>query len=194
MALASCVAETVMSGLLAGCHAIVFDGSRVMNLDGFAAVPSASAELVELPIAFGDELVVYAIGAASCAVPGLPAALGELLGASRAASRGGDSASPRSSWRAEAFRFPRCTRARSRCSASSSRSSAAPSSSRATGARFARASSSTSPGSCRPSRRCRRGRGERLPRLDRRGAAPGRRRRASARRTSRRIARSGASR
>ena len=29
MALASCVAETVMSGLLAGCHAIAFDGSRV---------------------------------------------------------------------------------------------------------------------------------------------------------------------
>ena len=78
MALASCVAETVMSGLLAGCHAIVFDGTSVMNLDGFAAVPSASAELAELPIAFGDELVVYAIGAASCAVPGLPAALGEL--------------------------------------------------------------------------------------------------------------------
>ena len=63
MALASCVAETVMSGLLAGCHAIVFDGTSVMNLDGFAAVPSASAELAELPIAFGDELVVYAIGA-----------------------------------------------------------------------------------------------------------------------------------
>ena len=78
MALASCVAETVMSGLLAGCHAIVFDGTSVLNLDGFAAVPSASAELAELPIAFGDELVVYAIGAASCAVPGLPAALGEL--------------------------------------------------------------------------------------------------------------------
>ena len=75
MALASCVAETVMSGLLAGCHAIVFDGTSVMNLDGFAAVPSASAELAELPIAFGDELVVYAIGAPSCAVPGLPAAL-----------------------------------------------------------------------------------------------------------------------
>jgi gamma-glutamyltranspeptidase / glutathione hydrolase len=78
MALASCVAETVMSGLLAGCHAIVFDGSRVANLDGFAAVPSSSGELVELPIPFGDELVVYAIGPASCAVPGLPAALGEL--------------------------------------------------------------------------------------------------------------------
>jgi gamma-glutamyltranspeptidase/glutathione hydrolase len=78
MALASCVAETVMSGLLAGCHVIVFDGSRVANLDGFAAVPSSSGDLVELPIPFGDELVVYAIGPASCAVPGLPAALGEL--------------------------------------------------------------------------------------------------------------------
>jgi gamma-glutamyltranspeptidase/glutathione hydrolase len=78
MALASCVAETVMSGLLAGCHAIAFDGSRVMNLDGFAAVPSAQGVLVELPIAFGGELVVYSIGPASCAVPGLPGALGEL--------------------------------------------------------------------------------------------------------------------
>ena len=78
MALASCVAETVMSGLLAGCHAIVFDGSRVLNLDGFAAVPSTQSELTELPIAFGGELVVYSIGPASCAVPGLPGALGEL--------------------------------------------------------------------------------------------------------------------
>jgi gamma-glutamyltranspeptidase/glutathione hydrolase len=78
MALASCVSETVMSGLLAGCHAIAFDGSRVMNLDGFAALPSAEGELTELEIPFGEEPVVYAIGAASCAVPGLPAALGEL--------------------------------------------------------------------------------------------------------------------
>ena len=78
MGLASCVAETVMSGLLSGCHAIVFDGSRVMSLDGFAAVPSAAGEMEELPIPFGDELVVYAIGPASCAVPGLPGALGEL--------------------------------------------------------------------------------------------------------------------
>jgi gamma-glutamyltranspeptidase / glutathione hydrolase len=78
MSLASCVAETVMSGLLAGCHAIVFDGSRVMSLDGFAAVPSAEGEMDELTIPFGDELVVYAIGPASCAVPGLPGALGEL--------------------------------------------------------------------------------------------------------------------
>ena len=78
MCLASCVAETVMSGLLAGAHAVVFDGSRVLNLDGFAAVPSGHSELVELPIAFGDELVVYSVGPGSCAVPGLPAALGAL--------------------------------------------------------------------------------------------------------------------
>ncbi|CAN5216490.1 gamma-glutamyltransferase [soil metagenome] len=78
MALASCVGETVYSGLLAGCHAIVFDGSKVMNLDGFAAAPSGTDDLVELPIAFGEEIVVYSIGPASCAVPGLPAALGEL--------------------------------------------------------------------------------------------------------------------
>ena len=78
MALASCVAETVMSGLLSGCHAISFDGSRVMNLDGFAAVPSGSGELEELPVSFGEEVVVYAIGPAACAVPGLPAVLGEL--------------------------------------------------------------------------------------------------------------------
>src|SRR5687768_8167005 len=78
MTLASCVAETVMSGLLAGCHAVVFDGSRVLNLDGFASVPASEAEMEHLPIPFGDEVVVYAIGPASCAVPGLPGALGEL--------------------------------------------------------------------------------------------------------------------
>ena len=78
MALASCVAETVMSGLLAGCHAIAFDGSRIVNLEGFAAVPAVSGDLVDLEIPFGDEPVVYAIGAASCAVPVLPAAHGEL--------------------------------------------------------------------------------------------------------------------
>jgi gamma-glutamyltranspeptidase / glutathione hydrolase len=78
MALASCVAETVMSGLLAGCHAIAFDGSKVQNLDGFAAVPSGRGDLLELPIGFGEEIVVYSIGPASFAVPGLPAALGTL--------------------------------------------------------------------------------------------------------------------
>jgi gamma-glutamyltranspeptidase/glutathione hydrolase len=78
MGLASCVAESVMSGLLAGCHAIVFDGSRVSNLDGFAAVPAGHGDMLEVRLPFGDEVVVYEIGPASCAVPGLPAALGEL--------------------------------------------------------------------------------------------------------------------
>jgi gamma-glutamyltranspeptidase/glutathione hydrolase len=78
MTFASCVAETVMSGLLAGCHVIAFDGSRVSNLDGFASVPAHEGELEEVPVAFGDEVVAYHLGAASCAVPGLPAALGEL--------------------------------------------------------------------------------------------------------------------
>jgi gamma-glutamyltranspeptidase / glutathione hydrolase len=78
MSLASCVAETVMSGLLAGCHAIVFDGSRVFNLDGFAAMPSGAGDVDDVPVPFGDEIVVYSVGSASCAVPGLPAALGEL--------------------------------------------------------------------------------------------------------------------
>jgi gamma-glutamyltranspeptidase/glutathione hydrolase len=78
MALASCVSETVMSGLLAGAHAIVFDGSRVLNLDGFAAVPSGEGALDEVELSFGYETVVYRLGPASCAVPGLPAALGAL--------------------------------------------------------------------------------------------------------------------
>jgi gamma-glutamyltranspeptidase / glutathione hydrolase len=78
MGLASCVAETVMSGLLAGCHAIVFDGSRVANVDGFAAVPSEVGDMLDVAVPFGEEIVVYSIGPTSCAVPGLPAALGEL--------------------------------------------------------------------------------------------------------------------
>jgi len=77
-ALASCVAETVMTGLLGGAHAIVWDGQRARNLDGFVTVPSGHGELIDLPVAFGDETVHYAIGPASCAVPGLPALLDTL--------------------------------------------------------------------------------------------------------------------
>jgi gamma-glutamyltranspeptidase/glutathione hydrolase len=77
--LASCVAETVMTGLLGGGHAIHWDGERARNLDGFCAVPSGSGgALTHLQVPFGAELVHYAVGAASCAVPGVPALLGEL--------------------------------------------------------------------------------------------------------------------
>jgi len=83
--LASCVAETVMTGLLGGGHAIYFDAAAgtARNLDCFCAVPGLGAaprepELLHLEVQFGAELVDYAVGAASCAVPGVPAGLGEL--------------------------------------------------------------------------------------------------------------------
>jgi gamma-glutamyltranspeptidase/glutathione hydrolase len=79
--LASCVAETVMTGLLGGGHAIHWDASRgeARLLDCFCAVPSGTGgELVGLDVPFGEELVHYAVGAASCAVPGVPAGLGAL--------------------------------------------------------------------------------------------------------------------
>src|SRR5437764_2459519 len=83
--LASCVAETVMTGLLGGGHGIYFDAAsgRARNLDCFCAVPSLGSEwhepeLENLEVPFGAELVHYAVGPASCAVPGVPAGLGLL--------------------------------------------------------------------------------------------------------------------
>jgi gamma-glutamyltranspeptidase / glutathione hydrolase len=80
--LASCVAETVMTGLLGGGHAIYFDAAtgHARNLDCFVAVPGLGAEwhepeLFHLDVPFGAELVHYAVGPASCGVPGLPAGL-----------------------------------------------------------------------------------------------------------------------
>jgi gamma-glutamyltranspeptidase/glutathione hydrolase len=80
--LASCVAETVMTGLLGGGHAIYLDAARgrARNLDCFVAVPglgapARDAELLQLQVPFGAELVHYAVGPASCGVPGLPAGL-----------------------------------------------------------------------------------------------------------------------
>ncbi len=83
--LASCVAETVMTGLAGGGHAIWYDarGDGARLLDFFVAVPGLGreprdAELIELEVPFGTELVHYAVGIASCAVPGVPAGLEEL--------------------------------------------------------------------------------------------------------------------
>ena len=79
--LASCVAETVMTGLLGGGHAIWFDAASgaASLLDCFVAVPSGrGAEMEHLAVPFGEELVHYAIGASSCAVPGVPAGLDAL--------------------------------------------------------------------------------------------------------------------
>src|SRR5437763_4038716 len=80
-AFTSCVAETVMTGLLGGGHAIYWNAAsgKATNLDCFCAVPSGSGgELIGLDVPFGEELVHYAVGAASCAVPGLVAGLGAL--------------------------------------------------------------------------------------------------------------------
>src|ERR1700756_410687 len=55
-ALASCVAETVMTGLLGGGHAIYWDAATglVRNLDFFCAVPSGSGgELIGLDAPLG---------------------------------------------------------------------------------------------------------------------------------------------
>jgi gamma-glutamyltranspeptidase/glutathione hydrolase len=80
--LAACVAETVMTGLLGGGHAVYWDAARgvARNLDCFVAVPGLDghgdkSELVRLDVPFGEELVQYAVGPASCAVPGVPAGL-----------------------------------------------------------------------------------------------------------------------
>jgi gamma-glutamyltranspeptidase/glutathione hydrolase len=75
--LASCVAETVMTGIAGGGHAIWWDGSSALLLDFFVTVPGLGApprepELVRLEVPFGTELVHYAVGIASCAVPGVP--------------------------------------------------------------------------------------------------------------------------
>jgi gamma-glutamyltranspeptidase/glutathione hydrolase len=87
-ALASCVAETIMTGLLGGGHAIYLDAPSggVRKLDCFCAVPGLGAapkqhDLVHLEVPFGAELVHYAVGPASCAVPGVSAGLGELWAA-----------------------------------------------------------------------------------------------------------------
>src|ERR671910_2608845 len=81
--LASCVAETVMTGLLGGGHAAVSWDGQVRMLDFFCAVPGLGVEwreveLVQLEVPFGAELVHYAVGIGSCAVPGVLAGLDEL--------------------------------------------------------------------------------------------------------------------
>ena len=83
--LASCVAETVMTGLAGGGHAIWFDreSGDAQLLDFFVTVPglgrsNASATLEDIGIPFGNEIVHYQVGIASCAVPGVPAGLDEL--------------------------------------------------------------------------------------------------------------------
>ncbi|MGI8574553.1 MAG: gamma-glutamyltransferase [Egibacteraceae bacterium] len=79
MTLASCVAETVMTGLAGGGFAAHYEAAsgRVELLDFFVTVPglgeSGEGELVDLPIRFGRQEVQYQVGSGSVAVPGTPA-------------------------------------------------------------------------------------------------------------------------
>src|SRR2546430_8392746 len=80
--LASCVAETLMTGLLGGGHAIYYEAAsgQAENLDCFVVMPGLGAErregeLLELDVPFGAELIHYAVGIASCGVPGVTAGL-----------------------------------------------------------------------------------------------------------------------
>ena len=84
-ALASCVAETVMTGIAGGGYAVLVEAGsgEAQVLDFFVAVPGlgrppATPVLEELAVPFGEELVHYFVGAATCAVPGVPAGLDEL--------------------------------------------------------------------------------------------------------------------
>ena len=116
--LASCVAETVMTGFLGGAHAIHFDAAsgRVVNLDAFVAVPSGTgAPMAALEVPFGEQLVSYAIGASSCGVPGLPAGL-DALWRTTADCRGRGSSSPPSGLPATVCRCRRHTSPAWRCS------------------------------------------------------------------------------
>jgi gamma-glutamyltranspeptidase/glutathione hydrolase len=84
-ALASCVAESVMTGIAGGGYALWSEAGsgRAEVLDFFVAVPGlgpprTKPTLEELAVPFGEELVHYFVGAATCAVPGVPAGLDEL--------------------------------------------------------------------------------------------------------------------
>src|ERR1043165_3297043 len=63
--LASCVAESIMTGLVGGGHAIYFDGASgsVGNLDCFCTIPSGEGgELAHLQVPFGEELAAFTRG------------------------------------------------------------------------------------------------------------------------------------
>lgn len=84
MVLAACVAETVFTGLAGGGFAIYYEAATGTTtcLDFFVAVPGLGGRRQVLPeeitIDFGGQLVPYAVGPATVAVPGTPAGLAAL--------------------------------------------------------------------------------------------------------------------
>lgn len=81
MVLASCVAETVFTGLGGGGFATYYEASSCTTscLDFFVTVPGLAGKREVPPLAisidFGGQLVPYAVGASTVAVPGVPAGL-----------------------------------------------------------------------------------------------------------------------
>ena len=121
--LASCVAETVMTGLLGGGHAIHFDAAsgRAANLDCFIAMPGLGrarreVALLELEVPFGAELVHYAVGIGSCGVPGVPAGLDALWSDARPAALGAARRARAPACEGSGVPCPRPTRRAWRCS------------------------------------------------------------------------------
>ena len=85
--LASCAAETVLTGLAGGGFATYYDAGTgtVTCLDFFVAVPGLDADVTPTPmtpvsITLGTVPIPYQIGASSVAVPGVPAGCGALHG------------------------------------------------------------------------------------------------------------------
>jgi gamma-glutamyltranspeptidase/glutathione hydrolase len=79
MVLASCVAETIFTGLGGGGFATYYDAAtrETTCLDFFVTVPGLAGQrrvaATEIAIDFGGQFVPYAVGASTVAVPGVPA-------------------------------------------------------------------------------------------------------------------------
>jgi gamma-glutamyltranspeptidase/glutathione hydrolase len=121
-ALASCVAETVMTGLLGGGHAIYYDAASgtARNLDFFCAmpglgVPARESELVHMRVPFGVEVVHYAIGLLLARYPACPRG-STRCGSRKVACRGRVSSSLHSASRVRASQCHPRTSHVSRCS------------------------------------------------------------------------------
>ena len=83
--LATCVAETVYTGLGGGGFATYFDAATgsVTCLDFFVSVPGTDGDrqagpMIAVDVFFGGVPQVYSIGGASVAVPGVPVGCGEV--------------------------------------------------------------------------------------------------------------------
>ncbi|HEU4490027.1 MAG TPA: gamma-glutamyltransferase [Jiangellales bacterium] len=84
-ALTACAAETVLTGLAGGGFATYWDSvaRRSTTVDFFVAVPGLGldrpvAPMREIEVVFGPQRLEYWAGAATVAVPGLPAGLAEV--------------------------------------------------------------------------------------------------------------------